>query len=136
MSMAWLPSGAPLLSRRRGVVLRLPSCLNAKHANSCEMARNAVISIMARSAGLIWVRTDRQQAAERESGALSECQTFASRLQADLLLRHRSANAQTAGTWPERGGSIGRARDHLARREVPWLCRGRQAAVQNGPQLN
>jgi hypothetical protein len=28
------------------VVLQLPSCLTAKHANSCEIVRNAVIPIM------------------------------------------------------------------------------------------
>ena len=98
MSMAWLPAGAPLLSRRRAVVFPLPACLTAKHANSCEIARNAVIPIMARYAALTWKRTDRQQVAEWESDAHSECQIFAPRLQADLLLHHRSADAQTAGT--------------------------------------
>jgi len=98
MSMAWFPPGAPLLSRRRAVVLELPSCLTAKHANSCEIARNAVIPIMARSAVLTWARRDCQPVAECGSDARSECQTFAPRLQADLLLHHRSANAQTGGT--------------------------------------
>ena len=98
MSMAWLPPGAPLLSRRRAVVFALPSCLTAKHANSCEIARNAVIPIMATYAALTWARRDRQQVADSESDARSECQTFAPRLQADCLLHHRSANAQTGGT--------------------------------------
>jgi len=98
MSMAWLPLGAPLLSRRRAVVFQPRSCLTAKHANSYDRVRNAVIPIVAKSAVLTWVRTDRQQVAAWESGARCECQTFAPRLQADLLLHHRSANAQTAGT--------------------------------------
>ena len=98
MSMAWLPPGAPLLSRRHAVVLQLPPCLTAKRANSYDRMRNAVIPIRARSAGLIWARRDRQQAAEWGSDARSECQTFAPRLHAVLLLHHRSADAQTAGT--------------------------------------
>src|SRR5215831_6284732 len=97
MSMAWLPPGAPLLSRRRAVVFQLLSCLTAKHANSCGIARNAVIPIMARHAALTWARTDRQQVAEWGSDAHSECQIFAPRLQVVLLLHHRSADAQTAG---------------------------------------
>ena len=80
MSMAWLLAGAPLLSRRRAVVLRLPSCLTAKHANSWEIARNAVIPIMARYAALTWAQRDRQQAAGSDSNAHSECQIFALRL--------------------------------------------------------
>jgi len=87
-----------LLSCRRAVVLPLPSCLTAKHANSCEIARNAVIPIMARSAGLTSARTDRPQVAEWESDAHSECQTFAPLLQADLVLHYRSPSAQTGGT--------------------------------------
>src|SRR5258708_2163616 len=76
MSMAWLPPGAPLLSRpscgrvpsavmprRRAVVFPLLSCLAAKRANSHDCMRNAVIPIMARSAALTWARRDRQQAA-------------------------------------------------------------------------
>ena len=98
MSMAWLPPGAPLLSRRRAVVFQLPSYLTAKHANSCEIARNAVIPIMARSAALTSARRDRQHVADSESDVRSECQTFAPRLHADLLLHHRSANGQKAGT--------------------------------------
>ncbi len=80
MSMALLPPGAPLLSRRRAVVFPLPSCLAAKHANSCEIARNAVIPIMAGSAGLTSARRDRQQVAEWDWDARSECQAFAPRL--------------------------------------------------------
>ena len=98
MSMAWLPPGAPLLSCRRAVVFPLPSCLTAKRANSCEIARNGVIPVMARSVVLTSARRDRQRVAERDSDAQSERRTFAPRLQADLLLTHRSANAQTAGT--------------------------------------
>ena len=97
MSMAWLPVGAPLLSRRRAVVFPLPSWLTAKHANSCEVARNAVIPIMARSVALTWARRDRQQVAELNSDAQSECQTFAHRRRADRWLHHRSANARAGG---------------------------------------
>src|SRR5713101_3171659 len=75
-----------------------PSCLTAKRANSYDRVRNAVIPIMARYAALTWVRRDRQQVADSASDARSECQTFAPRLQADRLLHHRSANAQTGGT--------------------------------------
>ena len=89
--------GRSFLSCRRAVVFPLPSCLTAKHANSCEIALNAVIPIMVTYAALIWVRRDRQQVAERRSGAHSECQIFAPRLQADLLLHHRSANARAGG---------------------------------------
>jgi hypothetical protein len=88
----------PLLSCRRAVVLQLPSCLTAKHANSWEIARNAVIPIIAGSAALTSARRDRQQAPEWGSDAHSESQIFAPRLQVDRLLHHRSANAQTAGT--------------------------------------
>ena len=63
-----------------------------------RLRENAVIPIMARYAALTWVRRDRQQVADPESDARSECQTFAPRLQADCLLHHRSANAQTGGT--------------------------------------
>lgn len=69
MTMVWLPPGAPLLSRRRAVVFPLPSCLTAKHANSCEIARNAVIPIMASYAALTCPRRGRQQAAEWVSDA-------------------------------------------------------------------
>ena len=98
MSMAWLLPGARLLSRRRAVVFPLPSCLTAKHANSCEIARNGVIPVMARSVVLTSARRDRQQVAEWGSDAQSECQTFAPRPQAVLLLHHRSGDAQTART--------------------------------------
>ena len=93
MSMAWLPPGAPLLSRRRAVVFPLPSWLTAIHANSWEIARNAVIPIMVRYAALTSARRDRQQVVEWGSDAHSECQIFAPRLQAVLLLHHRSADA-------------------------------------------
>src|SRR5215470_15933294 len=79
------------------VVLELLSCLTAKHANSCEIARNAVIPIMARPAALTSARRDRQQVAEWGSGAQSECQIFAPEQQAVLLLHRRSADAQTRG---------------------------------------
>jgi hypothetical protein len=79
-------------------VFQLPSCLTAEHANSYDRVRNAVIPIMAKSAVLTSVRKDRQQVAEWKSDACSERQTFAARLQADLSLNHRSANAQTGGT--------------------------------------
>ena len=95
MLMAWLPPGAPLLPCV-AVVFPLPSCLTAKHANSCDIARNAAIPIMARPA-LTLARRDRQQLAEWGSAAQFECQIFAPRLQAVLLLHHRSADAQTAG---------------------------------------
>ena len=90
--------GRSFLSCRRAVVFPLPSCLTAKHANSCEIALNAAIPIMARSAVLTSARRDRQRVTDSESDARSECQTFAPRLQADLLLHHRSANAQMAAT--------------------------------------
>src|SRR6266404_6452950 len=90
-----LVRGRPFLSCRRAVVLQLPPCLTAKRSNSYDCMRNAVIPIMARPAALTWARRDRQQVAEWESGARSECRTFAPRLQADRLLHHRSANAQT-----------------------------------------
>jgi hypothetical protein len=80
------------------VVFPLLSCLTAKHANSCEIARNAIILIMARYAALTSARRDRQQVAELGSDAHSECQLFAPRLQGVLLLHHRSADAQTDGT--------------------------------------
>jgi hypothetical protein len=54
------------LSCRRAVEFPLLPCLTAKHANSCEIARNAVIPIMARYAALTWVRRDRQQVADSE----------------------------------------------------------------------
>jgi hypothetical protein len=98
MSMTWLPAGAPLLSRRHAVALALLSCLPAKTCELVQIALNAAIPIMARSAVLTSAPRDRQQVADSESDARSECQTFAPRLQADLLLHHRSANAQTAGT--------------------------------------
>ena len=60
MSMAWLPPGAPFLSRRRAVVFPLPSCLTAKHAKSCDCVRNAVIPIMAGAIALTCGRTDCQ----------------------------------------------------------------------------
>jgi hypothetical protein len=80
------------------VAFPLLSCLTAKHANSCEIARNAVIPIMVRYAVLTWARRDRQPAAERVSDVRFERQTFAPGLQAVLLLHHRSADAQTAET--------------------------------------
>src|SRR6266446_1869828 len=93
-----LVRGRPFLSCRRAVVFPLPSCLTAKHANSCEIARNAVIPIMARYAALTSARRDRQQVTEWGADAHSECQIFAPRLQAVFLMHHRPADAQTAGT--------------------------------------
>src|SRR5712692_8628314 len=83
-----------------------PSCGRAPaavmpHCQKCEFMRDCakcVIPITAGSAALTWARIDRQHVAEWESGARSECQTFAPRLQAGLSLNHRSANAQMAGT--------------------------------------
>src|SRR5215813_7770349 len=66
------------------VVFPLPSCLTAKQANSCEIARNAVIPIMVRYAVLTWARRDRQPPAEPVSDVRFERQTFAPRLQAVL----------------------------------------------------
>ena len=80
------------------VVFQQPSCLTAKHAHSCETARNAAIPIMVRYAALTSARRDRQQVAEWGADAQSECQIFAPQLQAVLLLHRRSADAQTAGT--------------------------------------
>jgi len=80
------------------VVFPLPSCLTAKHTNPCEIARNAVIPIMVRSAALTSARRDRQQVAEWRSDAHSECQIFGPRLPAVLLPHHQLMNAQTAAT--------------------------------------
>src|SRR6266849_4413792 len=63
-----------------------PSCLTAKRANSYDRVRNAVIPIMAGYAAPTWARRDRQQVAEWESDAHSECQIFAPRLHVGLLL--------------------------------------------------
>src|SRR5258706_2883371 len=106
MSMAWLSSGEPLLSRRRAVVFPLLSCLTAKHANSCEIARNAVIPIMARYAALTWARRDRQQVAEWRSDARSGCQTFSSPLPAEPLVPHATPNGPTGGALPGKSGAI------------------------------
>ena len=59
---------------------------------------DASAEVMAGSAALTSARTGHQPAAERVSDARSECQTFAPRLQADLLLHRRSANGQTTAT--------------------------------------
>jgi transposase-like protein len=59
---------------------------------------NSDASAEVMAAALTWVRTHYQPAAERVSDARSECQTFAPRLQVDLLLHRRSANGQTTAT--------------------------------------
>src|SRR5712671_5507071 len=98
------PSHVNGLAPSGGASFISPSCGRVPPAvmpgrNTCELMRDCakcVIPITAGSAALTWARRDRQQVAEWESGARSECQTFAPRLQAGLLLHHRSANAHTA----------------------------------------
>jgi hypothetical protein len=113
-----------LLSCRSAVVYPPPPCLTAKHANSCDRLRNAVIAIMAGSAALTWARTDHRHGASRVSDVRSACRTLVNRLHPGAAPNHHSTVGQPARTWPERGHSTRRAADHPASLSAQWQRRG------------
>src|SRR5215831_18847185 len=80
------------------VVPPSPPCHTAKHANTCDVVRNAVIPIMADSVVLTWARTGRRHAACWLVGMLFRRQAFVRLLHVGLSSNYRSTVCQTVGT--------------------------------------